>query len=247
MALNWRRLRDRFGIAAPRVAVRTHLPWYWRGLGAVLLLTLSVTFGAWLYDIVRQTTRSDRAQAQEEVTALRARVGELEKQLVAVRGGTEVAGSALQIERTTQEELARQVKVLEETNGRLREELALFEKLASAGSSTPGPTINGLHVEPDGVPGRYRYRLLVALQGTKKEREFRGSLQVIVALQQGAKRAIMVLPAQDDPDRQRYLLNFRYFRRIDGTFQVPEGARPTSVEVRVLQDGATKTSQSTKL
>jgi hypothetical protein len=35
LALMLRRLRGRFGISAPRVAVRTHLPWYWRALSVI--------------------------------------------------------------------------------------------------------------------------------------------------------------------------------------------------------------------
>ena len=242
----WRRLRDRFGITAPRVTVRTDMPWYWRVLGIVLALSVSVAFGAWLYDIARQAAGVGRTEGQGEVGALKARIGELESELAKHCTGS-ATGSALQIERTAQQQLARQVRALEESNGRLKEDLALFEKLASSGNNGPRLTINGLHVEPDAMPGQYRYRLLVVLQGSRKDGEFKGSLQVIVALQQAGERFIISFPSRNDPDPQRYLLNIRHFQRVDGTFQVPEGAHPISVEVRLIQDGATKASQSIRL
>ena len=245
-AVTWRGLRNRFGIAAPRVAVRAHVPWYWRALATGLVLSLSVAFGAWLYDLVREVTGRD-GHSPEQVRVLRERIVELEHELVAARSSTSAGGSALQIERTTQEELARQVKLLEEEKARLREDLALFENLAATEAAAAGLTIRGLHVEPDKSPGQYRYRLLVALQGPTKEREFKGSLQLAVSLRRGDKNDMLTLPAAKDPDRQRFALSFRHFRRVEGTFQVPEGTVPISVEVRLLQDGATKASQSVTL
>lgn len=244
--MTWRGFRNRFGIAAPRVAVRTHVPWYWRALTTGLLLSLSVAFGAWLYDAVREVAGGD-GHSPEQVMVLRQRIVELEQELAAAHSSTSAGGSALQIERTTQEELARQVKLLEEEKVRLREDLALFEQLAATDATAAGLTISGLHVEPDKVPGQYRYRMLVALQGAAKEREFKGSLQLAVALRRGDKNDMLTLPAAKDPDRQRFALSFRHFRRVEGTFQVPEGTLPVSVEVRLLQDGATKASQSVTL
>lgn len=211
-----------------------------------MLLLLSVAFGAWLYDSVTEKTRSD-GQSAQQVTALRARITELEQELNELRSGTSAGGSALQIERTTQEELTHQVKALADQNAHLREDLALFEKLAATDPTAAGLTISGLHIESDTVPGQYRYRMLVALQGATKDREFRGSLQLVVALRRGEADDTLVLPAAKDPDRSRFALSFRHFRRVEGTFQVPEGARPISVEVRLLQDGVTKASQSATL
>jgi len=45
MGLSWRRVRQHFGISAPRMAVRTHLPWW--GRGAVVLSLLAIIAGMW--------------------------------------------------------------------------------------------------------------------------------------------------------------------------------------------------------
>jgi hypothetical protein len=245
--VKWRRLRAQFGIAAPRVAIRTHVPWYWRALGAVLVLSLSIALGAWGYDLLRQLGYGEHGQADAEITKLRQRITALERQLTSLHANPANNNSELQIERKTQDELARQLKSLQTENGQLKEDLALFERLAATEGDESGISISGLRVERDSVPGQYRYRLLVAVQGGKKGEELHASLQLIVALRQQGKRVMMVLPAKNDPNRQRFELSIRHFRRVDGTFQVPDGALPTKVEVRFIQGGDTKVSQSVDL
>jgi cell division protein FtsB len=241
--VNWRRLHAQFGIAAPRVAIRTHLPWYWRALGAIVVLSLSIVLGAWGYDLVRQLGFGERGKADAEIMRLRQRITALERELTSLHGDPAINGSELQIARKTQDELVRQLKTLQTENGQLKEDLALFERLAATEGDESGMSINGLRVERDSVPGQYRYRLLVAVPGGKKGEEFHASLQLIVALRQQGKRVMMILPAKNDPNRQRFEFSIRHFRRVDGTFQVPDGALPTKVEARLIEGGDTKASQ----
>jgi hypothetical protein len=42
-------------------------------------------------------------------------------------------------------------------------------------------------------------------------------------------------------------VSFRYFRRLEGTFKVAADARIQRVEVRLIQDGVVKASQSVAL
>lgn len=247
LAVTLRRLRSRFGISAPKVAVRTHIPWYWRAMATIAILSISFALAGWVYDAGRKIAGFDRRETEQELTALRTRVDDLKAEVKQLRALVNSGESNLQIERTTQQQLIRQVKMLEQENGRLKEDLAFFENLASAEGKDAGFTINRLRVEPNGAPGQYRYRLLAAAQGGKKDREFRGSVQFLVSLQQDGKSAIMIFPEQNDPARQRFTLSFKHFQRVDGTFQVPAGARVTSVEARLIQDGSTRASQTVTL
>lgn len=201
----------------------------------------------WIYDAGRKIAGFDRRETEQEMSVLRSRVGELEKEEAKLRALANAGESHVQIERTAQQQLVRQVKLLETENGRLKEDLAFFENLAAAEGKEPGLTINRLQVEPNGNPGQYRYRLLAAAHGGKKDREFKGSVQLLVNLQQEGKSAIIVLPEQNDPAKQRFILNFKHFQRVDGTFQVPSGMRVTSVEARLIQDGVTRASQTVTL
>jgi hypothetical protein len=95
--------------------------------------------------------------------------------------------------------------------------------------------------------GQYRYRLLLAQTGDKKDKEFNGMIQLIAIVQQGAQTAMMQFPAAGDPAASQYRVNFRYFRRLEGTFKVAADARIQRVEVRLIQDGVVKASQSVTL
>lgn len=247
LAVTLRRLRSRFGISAPRVAVRTHIPWYWRALAAIAVLSISFALAGWVYDAGRKIAGFDRRETEQEMTALRDRVDELQQEAARLRALANAGESNVQIERTAQQQLVRQVKALEQENGRLKEDLAFFENLASAEGKEAGFTINRLRIEPNGNPGQYRYRLLAAAHGGKKDREFRGSLQLVISLQQGGKSAMMTLPEPNDPAKQRFNINFKHFQRVDGTFQVPVGVRVNSVEARLIQDGVTRASQTVTL
>jgi len=223
--------------------VRTHLPWHWRALGAVALLAISLALAGWVYDAGRRFAGFDRSATEDELASLRANSADLTREVSRLRSIADASGSKLQIELTAQQQLTRQVKALEDENVQLKEDLSVFENLAQADGPEGGsPSINGLRVEANA--DQYRYRMLVSMRGGKKDPEFNGSLQLAVTLQQDGKSVMMVLPPATDPAAKKYLINFKHFRRVEGTFKIPAGARVKSVEVRLLQGGELKVSKS---
>ncbi|HMX16271.1 MAG TPA: hypothetical protein PKD29_05410 [Rhodocyclaceae bacterium] len=237
-ALIWRRLRSRFGISAPKVAVRTHLPWYWRAASIVVLLAISIALAGWVYDAGRRFAGFDRSETEQELKDLRDKVAALDKDLAEARKVANAGESKLSIEAAAARQLADQVKRLEQENGRLKEDLAVFENLAAKENGTTAPvSIQRFSVDPGPDGGAYRYRMLVAAQGGKKEKETRVDLQFRVVVQQGGKAATIEIPAAGDPDSQKYSIGFKYFRRVEGTFRVPADARVKSVEARLVQGG----------
>lgn len=249
IALILRRWRSRFGISAPRVAVRTHLPWYWRVLSMLLIVAVTVTLATWMYDAGRRFAGFERSETEQELDTLHARTAELEKELAHLRSQADASESKLQIEHTAQLQLTRQVKSLEEENTRLKEDMSVFENLALADGPEGSVSINQLRVEPNGggTPNLYRYRMLVALQGNKKDNEFKGNLQLALSTQQDGKNVMMLLPSQTDANSPQYTITFRRFRHIQGTFLIPSGARIQNLEVRLLQGGVVKASKSVAL
>ena len=242
-----RKMRRRFGISAPTVTVKTHIAWYWRWLGLIFAAALAVAVAGWMYDAGRRFAGFDRSELEQELSVVRERRAKLEienKELRALAHGGE---SKVQIERTAQQQLANQVKVLEEQNARLKEDLGFFENLMPAEGRDPGLSINRFRVDPDVGPGQFRYRLLL-LQSGKRVAEFQGSLQLIIGLQDGAKDVILTFPPEGSADAKTdgksFKVSFRYFQRIEGVFQVPAGAKIKSVQIRVLENGVAKATQT---
>ena len=64
----WWKLRKRFGIAAPRVAVHSPIPWYWRWAGVALLFGLSAAAATWIYDAGRRYAGFDESEVQGELS-----------------------------------------------------------------------------------------------------------------------------------------------------------------------------------
>jgi len=246
LALNLRRLRSRFGISAPRVLVRTHLPWYWRALAVVVLSGASLALAGWIYDAGQRFAGFHQGASEHEIAGMRERMAQLQTDLEAARKVANASESRLRIESTAQERLTAQIRTLEEENTRLKSDLATFESLAGEQVGNSGLAISRLQILPVGG-GEYRYRLLVAQTGEKKEKEFNGMIQLVATVQRGKDTAMIQFPAAGDPAASQYQVRFRYFRRLEGTFKLAAEARIQRVEVRLIQDGAVKASQSVAL
>lgn len=241
-----RRLRGRFGISAPRVAVRTHLPWYWRALSVIVLAGASLALAGWIYDAGQRFAGFNQGATEQEIAGMRERLVQLESEIDNARKVANASESRLRIESTSQEQLAGQIRLLEEENSRLKADLATFESLAGGQAGVSGLAISRLQILPAGN-GEYRYRLLLAQTGDKKDKEFNGTIQLIATVQRDQETVMMQFPAAGEPASSKYQVSFRYFRRIEGVFKVAAEMRVLRVEVRLMQDGAVKASQSVAL
>lgn len=243
IALILRRLRGHFGVSAPRVAVRTHVPLPLRMLSIVLLAAVALAVAGWTYDAGRRIAGFDRSESEQEISALRDQVAQLEVEVTRLRGVATTSESHLQIERTTLDQLTQQVRTLEAENVHLKEELAVFENLAKGEGADEGVSISRLRITPDSPAGTYRYNFLVAQEGAKRGKEFRGSLQIAVTLHQNGDSIMVLFPRPDDPEAAKYVVSFKNFRRLDGSFRLPPDAQPKAAEVRLIQDGVIKVTQ----
>jgi hypothetical protein len=248
-SLRLKRLRQRFGISAPKVAIRTHVAWYWRALAMIGILSISLALAAWIFDAGRRIAGFDSNESVREIQALRNYVMEIDEELTKLRSLAGSGESSLQIERATQKQLSRQVKSLELENAALKQDLAFFEGLmpASGGGDETGIKIERLRVEPEGASGEYRYRMLVVNNGGRQAKEIKGSLQLIVKVQLNGKDAIINVPSDNDPNPQRFRFEIKHFHRLEGRFSVPDEALIKGVEERLLQEGVVRAKQSATL
>lgn len=229
----------RFGIDAPRLSVRPHMPWYWRWIG-IGVGTAVVAGVAWItYDFglmyagFRKTEAAHlRAELDETVQRQRAELAQLNAR-------TATAERQLQIERATYGDLARQIKALSQENSALKEDLAFFQSL-TATSKTGAISVNRFRLMPETVPGEYSYQLLLVQTG-ERAKEFTGRLQFVLNLQQDGRKVVLMLPPESGSaaNAKDYRVSFKIFQRVEGMFRIAPDAVVKGLQVRVFEGDAT--------
>lgn len=123
VTLRFKRFRRRFGIAAPRVTIKSHIGWQWyaTGLGAMAALIAAI-----VWSIAQQ---GEAAELVQEIRELRQQLGERNEELARLRAGAATEQNAVQMERSAQQQLVSRIKVLERENAGLKEDVSLFERL----------------------------------------------------------------------------------------------------------------------
>lgn len=246
-ALKLRRLRSRFGWGTPRVAVRMHLPWYWRAASVVVLSGISIALAGWIYNAGMRFAGFNQSASADEITDMRTQLVRLQEELDVARKAASTSESRLRIESTSNERLAGQIKTLEDENARLQADLAMFEGLAGAKQESAGVAVSRLQVDPVGASGQYRYRFFLSQLGEKKEKEFRGSIQLVATVQRGKETVIMQLPVLGDTASGKNSVSFRHFRLMEGSFSLASDVRLIRLEIHLVQDGVIKANQSVTL
>lgn len=241
-------LQRKFGISAPRVMVRTHVPWYLRWLGVIAIGGLVFGVGISTYDFGMEFAGFRQREADRTSEKLMEKISSQQSELSDLRSRVTTAERQLQIERATYGDLAKQVKSLENENATLKEDLAFFQSLMPASGRDGAVTINRFRLQQDTLPGEYRYRLLLVQSG-QRLKEFQGRLQFVLNVQQGDRKVVLILPPEPDRGAKEYQLNFKFFQRIDGTFKIDPDAVVKGMQVRVFENGsnAPKLTQSVNL
>jgi hypothetical protein len=241
-----RTLQRKFGISAPRMSVRAHVPWYWRWFVIVVIGVLVAGAGWATYHFGMEFAGFRQSESERALSRLDEELKQRDAQLAELRSKVAAAERQLQIERATYTDLSRQLKSLSDENAVLREDLAFFQSLMPAGSKDAGAvSINRFRVQPESVPGEYRYRLLLVQTG-QRVKEFQGNVEFVLNVEQSERKFVVMLPTEDNRSATEYQLNFKFFQRVEGTFKVAPGAVVRSMQVRVFENGA-KTPKLTQM
>lgn len=224
-----------YGIASRRVAVRTHVAWYWRGL------ILSVAFGVgaalvWLIYDVSGMTSFDRDASGRGLEQLSARVRQLEAENKQLQSARVKIDRHTRIDVEVQKNLERELKTLQGENAALKEELAFIRGMASADHSG-AVNIQRFMVKKE-VPGTYRFQLLL-VQAGQKEQIFRGRLQLAVTAQGSNGKRVQIFPGNAAGD-EKFEIRLKAYQSIEGSFQLAPGLVVKSVEARIFSEGSTQ-------
>ncbi|MGA8031630.1 MAG: DUF6776 family protein [Casimicrobiaceae bacterium] len=244
----WRRARAQFGIRAPRMAVRTRLPWWGRTLIVAALVGLVGGMWWWGFDFGRIFGGLRHNELEQRLATLGAETAQLRTAAADLRARNAQLESDLAISRGSVQALERQVGTLTSENGQLKEEAGFLRELVADPSTRPGLSLPRLFVERQS-DDLWHYRLLVVRGGGPKD-DFTGHvvLQATIDSPGQAARLTRTLTLPDDqPDTAPTLkLAFKYYQRVEGTFRVPTGSRVATLVARAYEGtGATPLASRT--
>ncbi len=235
--MRWKLLRRRLSVSAPRMIVRSHLPWPLRWAAFAVMLGFSAAIALWAFEFGKDIAGLDRGD-KEELTRLRAEVAQLRTDHARARQVADTADSLLKTERATQERLASQVRQLEAERQSLQADVNFYQRLLP--TQGEGLQLRGLQAEIMG-PGQLRYQLVVVQNG-KNAAEFKGQYDLLLQGQLDGRPWSQPLPGGPQS------LLIRQVTRVEGMIDHPSGAVIKTVQVRVLDaQGATKATQTLRL
>jgi regulator of protease activity HflC (stomatin/prohibitin superfamily) len=232
VTLKLRKFRRRFGIAAPKVVVRTHLPWQWLAVPAVLLLLL-VGVAGWLI-----AQRNEAGAMALEIDRLHRESQSQLEELKTHRLAAGAGQSAASIERASQQQLLERIRGLEAQNAALREDVLLYDRLIPVTGDVAAVRVESFRVVQE-AEGRFHYRILLGFQPDRQATEFRGVLRLAINYSEAGKKMQLLLPDKSE-NLAEYQLQFKHFLRREGVFELPAMAVLQGVEARVLQGDALK-------
>jgi hypothetical protein len=235
--MRWKLWRRRLTISAPRMAIRSAIPWPVRWLLGAVVLGLSAALALWTFEKGRDFAGLDRESVQ-----IRARLQEeldtLNRNLERAQAVANTAETLLTAERRAQEVLATQLQELQEDNRRLRRELGFYEQLIPT-SGEGGLSVRALsarRVESGGL----RWQVLL-VQSTRNAPEFKGQLKITYTGERQGQPWELTEPAAKHPVAMRQSL------RLEGRAAVPAGVVVKLVTVRLMQGDNVLLTQATKV
>ena len=235
--MRFRLLRRRLTISAPRVAIRSAMPWPLRWLVLALALGLSAATALWAFEFGKSIAGLEPTSRQE-VMQLRAEIDRLREQSQQTQLLSQTAESLLTADRATLERLTAQVKQLEAENRALRDDLGFFEKLIPAAKSD-GVTIRGLKAELVGG-AQLKWQVLV-MQPAARAADFSGRIEITLDGLQNGKSWTLAPPGGAQA------LQLRQYRRVEGVIDLPPQTVVKTVTAKVFEGSSVRAVQTFKL
>ena len=235
--MRFKLLRRRLTISAPRMKVRSAMPWPVQWAAAAVVLGFCGAISLWAFEMGKEIAGVDQG-AKDELVQLRDEVVHLRTERDRIQSILNTSGSAITVERAAQERLTAQIRTLETENRSLREDLGFFEKLTPV-NGTEAVAIRGLQAEVLGG-SQLKWQVLV-IQPVKNAAEFRGRLELSVSGTQDGKPWVMALPEGGQP------LQFRQYRRLEGMVDLPPQVTVKNVSARVIEGTTSRAVQNVSL
>lgn len=242
--MRFRLLRRRLTISAPRMAVRSALPWPFRWAVLAIVFGFCAAIGLWAFEFGKDIAGLEKGSKEElvrlrtEVQSLKTSLDKAKEERDQAQSIANTAGTLVTTEKASYERMAAQVKQLEADNRALRDDLGFFEKLIPA-TAGDGVAIRGLQAElKDGATLKWQ---VLVIQANKNAAEFNGRLELTFSGVLNGKPWTATLPAGPQA------VTIKQYGRVEGTFEVPAQVAVKGVLAKVMDGSTVRSSQSIKL
>ncbi|QDL55981.1 hypothetical protein EXZ61_18355 [Rhodoferax aquaticus] len=242
--MRFRLLRRRLTISAPRMSVRSAMPWPFRWAVWAIVMGFCAAIGLWAFEFgkniagLEKGSRAELLALREQVLDLQAALSVAEKARDQAQSIANTAGTLVTAEKSSQERLVAQVKQLEADNRALRGDLGFFEKLIPV-TGVDGVSIRGLQAELIGG-STVKWQVLV-IQANKNAPEFGGRMDVSFSgLLNGKPWSASLV---DGPQA----IKIRQYGRAEGQFELPPQVILKGVTAKLMDGATVRATQSIKL
>lgn len=237
-------LLRRLTVSAPRMAVRSALPWPFRWAMFAIVAGFCAAIGLWAFEFGKDIagldngTKEQLQQALRDNASLRTQVALLTEDRNKAQAVADTVQTLLATGKAAEEKMVLTSRQLEADNQKLKSELGFFERLIPAAGAT-GANIRGVQVELLRT-GELKWQVLV-IQAAKNPAEFSGQLELaFVGLDHG-KPWSAGLPSGALP------VAVKQYGRLEGLFTVPPNVVVKSVTAKLLQGQALRSVQTATL
>ena len=242
--MRFRLLRRRLTISAPRMAVRSALPWPFRWAILAIVLGFCAAIGLWAFEFGKDIAGLEKG-SKEELATMQTELSRVKAELVAVKVERDkaqfvanTADALVTAEKASHESLLAQTKQLESENRSLRDDLGFFEKLIPA-SGGDGLAIRALQAELS-PGGKLKWQVLV-IQAGKAQTEFNGRIELSFTGLLNGKPWSANLPGQPPA------IKVRQYGRVGGDFELPAQVVVKGVSAKVMDGTVARATQSIML
>jgi len=239
-----RLLLRRLTISAPRMSVRSAMPWPVRWAVAAIVLGFCAAIALWAFEFGKDIAGLDHGTKQEliklraEVDGMHVELDKAQEDRDKAQSIADTIGTLVTAGKASEDKLIEQVKQLQAENQSLRNDLGFFEKLIPSGG-VEGVAIRGLQAEFQNGKD-LKWQVLV-IQASKNASEFSGGLEMTFSGMLNGKPWTATLPNGALP------LKIKQYGRLEGIFEVPAQVQVKGVAAKVLEGGSVRASQSLKL
>lgn len=242
--MRFKLLRRRLTVSAPRMAIRSAMPWPFRWAIVAIVLGFCAAIGLWAFEFGKDIAGLEKGSKEEvqrlrtELTDVRAELAKAKLDRDHAQSIANTADTLVTAEKASHESLLAQLKQLESDNRSLRDDLGFFEKLI------PSAGVDGLAIrslQADFLSSnKLKWQVLV-IQSGKNPTEFNGRLEIwFTGFLNGKPWTAMV---SGEPPA----IKVKQYGRMDGVFEVPAQVVVKGMSAKVMDGAVVKATHSIKL